>query len=109
MDWQQTTHNPPLTILFWNLVREPGAKSPAEFQAAHARTERAMDILEEALAHRPWLGGQSFTMADCVMAPGVHRYLHLPMELKPRAHVRRYYDAIMQRPAAQKLLTLPLT
>ena len=109
MDWQQTSHNPSLTTVFWNLVRSPGAVSPAEFDAACARIERAMDILEEALTRHAWLGGDAFTMAECALAPGVHRYLHLPMERKPRPHVARWYEAVLQRPVAQHVLLLPLT
>ena len=109
MDWQQTSHNPSLTTVFWNLVRSPGAVSPAEFDAACARIERAMDILEEALTRHAGLGGDAFTMAECALAPGVHRYLHLPMERKPRPHVARWYEAVLQRPVAQHVLLLPLT
>ena len=109
MDWQQTSHNPSLTTVFWNLVRSPGAVAPTDFDAACAKIERAMDILEEALARSPWLGGEAFTMADCALAPGVHRYLHLPMERKQRPHLARWYEAVLQRPAATPVLLLPLT
>ena len=109
MDWQQTTHNTPLTTMFAELVREPGTKSPEEVAQASARLERAMDILEAGLSDRPWLGGNTFTMADCVMAPGFHRYLNLPATRKARPNVERYYAAIMARASARKVLTLPLT
>ena len=72
-------------------------------------SHNAMDILEEALARSPWLGGEAFTMAECVLAPGVHRYLHLPMERKPRPHLARWYEAVLQRPVAKQVLLLPLT
>ena len=109
MDWQQTTHNPPLTTMFWTLVRQPGAKSPEEVAEASARIERAMDILDAALTEHAFLGGAQFSMADCALAPGVHRYQNLPVARKPRAHVERYYATLMQRPSARKVLTLPLT
>ena len=109
MDWQQTSHNPMLTKVFWNLVRQPGGVPQAEFDDACAKVERAMDILEEALSRSPWLGGEAFTMAECALAPGVHRYLHLPMERKARAHVSRWYEAVLERPVARDVLLLPLT
>jgi glutathione S-transferase len=109
MDWQQTSHNPALTRVFWNLIRQPGSVSEAEFADVSAKVERAMDILEEALSSSPWLGGESFTMAECALAPGVHRYLHLPMERKPRPHLARWYAAVLRRPVAQQILLLPLT
>ncbi len=109
MDWQQTSHNPPLTRVFVNLVRQPGSVPAAEFNEMLAKVERSMDILEEALSRSPWLGGEAFTMAECALAPGVHRYLHLPMERKPRPHLARWYEAVLQRHVAQQILLLPLT
>ena len=109
MDWQQTSHNPPLTRVFVNLVRQPGSVPAAEFNEMLAKVERSMDILEEALSRSPWLGGEAFTMAECALAPGVHRYLHLPMERKPRPHLARWYEAVLQRPVAHQILLLPLT
>ena len=109
MDWQQTSHNPALTRVFWNLIRQSGSVSEAEFADVSAKVERAMDILEEALSRSPWLGGEAFTMAECTLAPGVHRYLHLPMERKQRPHLARWYEAVLQRSVAKQVLLLPLT
>jgi glutathione S-transferase len=109
MDWQQTAHNPPLTVLFWGLVRSPGGKTPEEIEAARKRMETLMAMLDARLAKCPWMGGESFTMADCVIGPAVHRWHALPLTFEPRPHVERYYTALMQRPAARKILTLPLS
>ena len=109
MDWQQTVHNPSLTTVFWNLVRSPGTIGEKEFAAACERTERAMDILDHRMGQAKWLGGEHFTIADCALAPGVHRYLHLPMERKARAHVQRWYDAVLQRDGAKDILLLPMS
>lgn len=109
MDWQQTVHNPSLTTVFWNLVRQPGAIGEKEFAQANERVERSMDILEARLRESNWLGGDSFTMADCVLAPGIHRYLNLPAERPQRAHVQRFYEAVLARPGARDILLLPLT
>jgi glutathione S-transferase len=109
MDWQQTVHNPSLTTVFWNLVRHPGSIGEKEFAQACERTERAMDILEARLRESKWLGGEHFTMADCALAPGIHRYLHLPAEHPQRPDVQRFYDAVLARPGAREILLLPLT
>ncbi len=109
MDWQQTTFNPPLTTAFWERVRTPGKTPAAQLEQASQRLEKSIDILEAALAQREWLGGASFNMADCAMAPGVHRYLNLPGERRPAPNVERYYAQLMHRASAQQLLTLPLT
>ncbi len=108
MDWQQTTFNPPLTAVFWQKVRN-GAKHADEMAQAVARLDKALAILEATLARREWMGGKAFNMADCVIAPGVHRYLNLPGERPSWPHIERYYKQLMQRPAARQLLILPLT
>jgi glutathione S-transferase len=109
MDWQQTTHNPPLTTLFWGIVREPGAKSPEEIEAARNTMDGLMAMLEARLQGRAYIGGEAFTMADCVIGPAIHRWRNVPFEREHRPNVERYYATIMARPAARKLLTLPLT
>lgn len=109
MDWQQTTFNPPLTTTFWDRVRSPG-KTPADQLAqARQRLDKAIAILDAAFARREWMGGKAFNMADCVIAPGVHRFLNLPGERAAAPNIERYYKQLMQRPVAQQLLTLPLT
>lgn len=109
MDWQQTTFNPPLTTIFWDRVRSPG-KTPADQLAQVAtRLSGAIAILEAAFASRQWMGGDHFTMADCVIAPGVHRYLNLPGDRAAAPNLERFYKQLMLRPGAQQLLTTPLT
>ncbi len=109
MDWQQTSFNPPLTTLFAERVRFPG-KTPADQLAqAGQRLDKAIGILDAAFARREWMGGKAFNMADCVIAPGVHRFVNLPGERAPAPNIERYYKQLMQRPVAKQLLTLPLT
>ena len=109
MDWQQTTHNPPLTTLFWGLVRAKGTRPPEEIESARQIMADLMAMLEARLADREYIGGAAFTMADCVMGPAMHRWRNVPFERGHWPNVERYYQTIMQRPAAKKLLTLPLT
>ena len=73
------------------------------------RLDKAIAILDATLAQRAWMGGKTFTMADCVIAPGVHRYLNLPGERAAAPNIERYHKQLMQRPVAKQLLTLPLT
>jgi glutathione S-transferase len=61
------------------------------------------------LAGRLWLEGERFSMAECVMAPAVHRWLNMPVQHSDIPHVRRWYEAIMSRPPAERVLTLPIT
>jgi glutathione S-transferase len=109
MDWQQTSFNPSLTTMFRKLIREPESVSAQEMTTASGRVSKATAMLDAHLCTRAWIGGDSFGMADCVIAPSVHRWINLPVERQPHPGIERYYAALMQRPSAQKLLTLPLT
>ena len=109
MDWQQTTFNPALTTIFWERVRAPGKTPADQLQQAETRLDKAIAILDATLAQRAWMGGKTLTMADCVIAPGVHRYLNLPGERAAAPNIERYHKQLMQRPVAKQLLTLPLT
>jgi glutathione S-transferase len=109
MDWQQTTLNLPVTICFWGLVRAPGAKSPAEIEDATRNGIAHVATLDALLSTRPFVTGDAFGMADCVLAPTVHRWLHLPIQHPPTPHLDRYYADVMKRPAARHVMSLPLT
>ena len=68
-----------------------------------------MAMLEARLAGRAYIGGDAFSMADCVLAPALHRWRNIPIERVHLPHVERYYATLMTRPSAKTLLTLPLT
>jgi glutathione S-transferase len=72
-------------------------------------SDRVMAILDSHLANRAFVAAERFTIAECALAPFVHRWLNLPMAREPRPNVERWYASIMQRPAARKVLILPLS
>lgn len=109
MDWQQTSANPPLTALFWGLVRAPGSSSQQDLEKAHQRAEIVFQILEQHLAEHAYISGDHLGMADFCLAPGVHRWLNLPLERTHRPRIETYLARIMQRTSVQKFLVLPLT
>ena len=109
MDWQQTTFNPPLTVLFWSRVRAPDKPPIGDVAASGSKLDAAAAVLDAGLQGHDYLAGEKFTMADCAIAPSLHRFMHLPGSRTIGARMERYYKRLMQRPSAQKLLTLPLT
>ena len=109
MDWMISELQPAMTPAFWGLVRTaPEQRDAAVIEASIARAEAKMDILESHLGHRSFLAGERFGMADITVGCGAHRWLNMPVERAERPHVRRWYDAISARPAAQPALLLPV-
>lgn len=110
MDWQQTTLNPAGRHAFLQLVRTPPEqRDDALIAQSVAETEPLLDLLDAELARRPYLAGDSFTMADIPVACEIHRWQALPLVHAPRAHLDRWYQAVSSRPGAVGVLDLTLS
>ncbi|WP_460451657.1 glutathione S-transferase family protein [Alsobacter sp. SYSU BS001988] len=109
MDWQQTSLNPAIGPAFMNLVRlPPDKRDAAAAEAALAKSETMLAILEAHLAGSPYLAGETITMAEMVVAPSVHRWLNLPAARQSRPHVEAWYAGLFAREAARQALPLPI-
>lgn len=110
MDWQATTLQPAMGPAFMQLVRAPAAeRNAAAIEESARKTEPLMAILDAQLAGRAFVCGAQFTMADVVLGCAAHRWFGLPLARTARPNVERWYAALMQRPAVDGVLTLPLT
>ena len=111
MDWQQTTHNPAMTPVFWGLVRTPPEQRDAKaIQAGVEAINAAMGVLDARLDGRTWIGGDALTMADIPLGPNLHRYFNLDFERADVPNVRRLYDAMLERPAyAEHVAGVPIS
>lgn len=110
MDWMLAELQPAMTPAFWGLIRKtPGYTEPAVIEASIAKAEAKFDILEAHLAGRSYLAGERFGMADITVAPGAHRWLHMPVPRKERPNLARWYAQVSARPAAGPALPLPVS
>lgn len=110
MDWQQTSLNKAMGPAFHGLVRTPPEqRDVAAIEASREATEKQLAILDAALADSPWLDGVAIGAGEFALAPSVHRWLNMPVARAPRPHVERWIATIMERPAARRTLTLPVT
>jgi glutathione S-transferase len=109
MDWQTTTLQPAMGPAFMHLVRLPPEKRDAsQVGPSRDRTEECVAIMEGALAGKRCIAGDQLTMGDVALGPAIHRWLNLPLERKPRPNVERWYRELIERPAAQRALPLPV-
>jgi glutathione S-transferase len=110
MDWQQTTMNGAGREAFVQLFRTPAERrNPQAIAASVAATEPLLSVLDAHLAQRPFMAGDSLTMADIPIACEMHRWWGLPLEHPPHPHLRRWHDGIRNRPAARGALDVPLS
>ncbi|MEO5671896.1 MAG: glutathione S-transferase [Ramlibacter sp.] len=110
MDWQQTTVSPAGRDAFIQLIRTAPDKRNADLiDKSVAATEPLMAVLDAHLSTRPFMVGDSFTMADIPIACEMHRWCGLPRERPARPHLDRWYQGILARPASRGVLDLPLS
>ena len=111
MDWQHTTVGPVITPIFWNLIRtaEPDRDTAAVAAAMKAMVGLAK-IMDDALSARPFLAGNSFTMADIPVAIQVYRWNALVEDRPSLPNLEAWYDRLCQRePFKTNILDIPLT
>jgi glutathione S-transferase len=110
MDWQATEFTPVMRDAFMQLVRTPpGERDAALLEASIRQTEPMLAILDDALAARPFIAGDKFTMADIPLACAAHRWANLPIERIQRPNVDKWLQRAANRAGAREVLTLPIT
>ena len=76
MDWQQTTLGPPMTIVFWGIVRTaPEKRDQGAITAAAAKLGLLYGILDPMLQRQDYVAGPALTPADIAIGVHLHRYM----------------------------------
>lgn len=110
MDWYHSTIYNDLRIVFWQLIRTPAEKrNMAEVDAARVRLARSLAIFDGQLTGKKFVGGNTFTMGDIPLGVAVYRWMGLPMERPPMKNIETWYRRLMERPAYQQHVMLPLS
>jgi glutathione S-transferase len=110
MDWQQTTLNPAGRVAFMQWIRTPAERRDAQAIAQSvAATEGLFAMLDDQLARRAFIAGDTLTMADFPIACEVHRWVNLPQPRTPRPNLDRWYEGMLARPSSKGVLDLELS
>jgi glutathione S-transferase len=99
MDWASTEFASGMRPVFHGLI----VKNPAfanQVEAGAKEWARQMAILEAHLAEsRPFVMGNSFTIADIPVGLVVNRWFSIPFQKPEFKAVAAYYDRLAERPA----------
>jgi glutathione S-transferase len=109
IEWAQTALLPAFVGgIFWGYYRTPEAQRnwPAIRRSLDATAE-LMGVLDSVLADRPYLGGETFTLADIPAGAMLYRYYELDIERPDLPHVAAWYDRLRQRPAYREQVMTP--
>lgn len=110
MDWQQTTLNSAGREAFIQFFRTSEDKrNPQAIVASEAATEPLLALLDAHLMQRPFMAGEHLSMADIPIACEMHRWWGLPMRHAEHPRLRRWYQGLLQLPAARGALDVPLS
>lgn len=110
MDWQQTTVSPAIFGVFWQLIRTtPEKRDAAVIDKSKADCLAVFTMLDARLKGRAYVAGDTFTMGDIPVGCAAHRWLNLPIVRPSLPNLQAWYERIKARPAAAKILTLPIT
>lgn len=103
MDWQQLNVVPHISTIFWNLVRvkreERNDKAIAD---AGAKLTGVLAIADKVLASSKWFAGDEFSFGDIVLGVLYWRYSRLDCRRPDTPNIKRWFEALQQRPAYQK-------
>ena len=109
MDWATTTMAPIMTPLFWGMIRTaPEKRNPQAIEADRLKMEEVMAILDAALAVRPYLAGDTFSMGDIPVGCFTYRWYALPMAHGEHPHLARWYARLQEHAAFRDHVMLPL-
>lgn len=110
MDWVVSRLNPTMRTAFWGLVRTPTAERDARAIAESvARSGELLVMADAALANRPYIAGESFTMGDIPLGCHVYNWMLLPIERRSLPHLEAWYQRLTRRAAYRKIVMLPLS
>lgn len=109
MDWSQTALQPDFLMgVFWGFYRTPEAQR--NWPAIRDKVNRCAQhfrLLEEMLAHRPFLCGDALTLADIPAGTSLYRYFELDIERPSVPNVEAWYRRLGDRPAYREHVMVP--
>ena len=83
-------------------------KVPFAIERYHKEAIRLYKVLEQTLAQRDYLAGE-YSIADIATYPWVGRHDGHNVRLEEFPNVKRWFDAISQRPAVKRGMAVPKT
>jgi glutathione S-transferase len=99
-----------LRTVFWGLVRTPPEKRDgAAIEAARKKCGELLAVPDQALAKRPYLGGESLSIGDIALGCHVQLWMRMPIERPAHANLTRWFERLCARAAFKKTVDIPLS
>ena len=110
MDWQLSVVGAPMGALLQGLIRStPETRDAGVIEAARRRAIAAWEIVDDALAEQPYLGGQSLSLAEIAMGTHMYRWFNYAIERPDMPKLRAWYERCSERPGFKSHIVMPIT
>ena len=110
MDWKLSFLQPPMTPLFWNLVRTPPEQRNHEvIRNSQAEAEKMFRVLDAHLTGRDYIAGNRLTIGDIPAGAMTYRWYGLDIERPDLPGLRAWYERLTHRQAYDDHVMLPIT
>jgi glutathione S-transferase len=109
MDWA-FTFQASLRAVFWGLIRTPAEKRDLKaIEDGKKRCGELLAIPDQALAHRPYVVGNSLTIGDIPLGCHVQLWMRLPIERPSQPNLERWFERLGTRAPFRKIVDIPLS
>ncbi|EKS69702.1 MULTISPECIES: glutathione S-transferase N-terminal domain-containing protein [Caballeronia] len=111
LDWTLSTLQPAERPVFWGYIRTSAADRDAQqLAAAASEVEKLWRVIDAHLKGRDYLEGNTFTLADLVVAAYARRWFGIAELVRPALpELERWYVGITQRPGFARHVSPALT
>lgn len=110
MDWYLTSVHPPMTTLFWQLVRTGPAKRDEEkIASAISDSAKLWTILDQHLATRDYIMGDYPSVADIPLGSSAYRWHSMDFTRPELPNLRAWWERLVERGAYRENVMIPLT
>ena len=110
MDWYTAHLHPPMTTIFWGLVRTVEAnRDNNAIAAAKVDAGKLWSVLDQHLEGRDFVNGRQLTIGDFPAGAAAFRYYSLVEERPAMPNLDRWYAALGEMPAYRKHVMNPLS
>lgn len=100
MEWSASRVFMPVIHLFFATVRtQPNQRDPDRIAKLRDEAHAALTILDQHLADRRFVFGDTFTMGDIPIGCVVYRYFNVEVDRPTLPNVEAWYQRLAQRPA----------
>jgi glutathione S-transferase len=101
MDWLLASLNYHSVAVFKDSKKSEAERAPT-FATDAKELGAQLEILDQAIAGRSFIAGNSLTLADITLGPIVHRCLDFPVQLPPLTNLRAWRDKLKEKASFKK-------